>query len=179
MAATLFGPSAIVLVGRHDSRLELGRKAGATHVVNSKNTDAVAFVKELTGGRGATSIIDTVANKTSLSQALEVAQAGAWISVIGFGHLYAPVDAPYTASLFRNLHIHTGVVLLGAHVHRLLPLVERGRIDPSIIFTDLLPLAEATPTQLPQPRAGQKWRHLRPVQQKRLPWPFRFQRFPL
>ncbi len=55
----------------------------------------------------------------------------------------APVDAPYTASLFRNLHIHTGVVPVGAYLHRLLPLVERGRIDPSIIFTDLLPLAEA------------------------------------
>lgn len=143
IAATLFGPSAIVLIGRHDSRLALGKKAGATHVVNAKNTDPVAFVKELTDGRGAASIVDTVAGKLSLTQTLEVARAGARISVIGFGHLYAPVDAPYSAALFRNLHIHTGIVPVAAYVHRLLPLVERGRIDPSIIFTDILPLAEA------------------------------------
>lgn len=143
MAATLFGPAAIILVGRHDSRLELAKKAGATHVVNAKNTDPVTFVKELTAGRGAASIVDTVGGKLSLSQALEVARAGASISVIGFGHLYGPVDAPYSAALFRNLHIHTGVVPVAAYVHRLLPLVERGRIDPSLIFTDVLPLAEA------------------------------------
>ena len=143
MAATLFGPSTIILVGRHDTRLELGRKAGATHVVNAKNADPIAFVKDLTDGRGAASIIDTIGNKTSLSQTLEVARAGASISVIGLGHLFEPVDAPYSAALFRNLHIHTGLVTVNAYVNRLLPLVERGRIDPSIIVTDMLPLAEA------------------------------------
>ncbi|MBY0461306.1 MAG: alcohol dehydrogenase catalytic domain-containing protein [Gemmataceae bacterium] len=143
MAATLFGPAVIVLVGRHDSRLELGKKAGATHVVNGKNTDPVAFVKELTDGRGAASVIDTIGGKSSLTQTLAVARAGASISVTGFGHLFEPVDAPYSAAMFRNLHIHTGVVTVNAYVNRLLPLVERGRIDPSIIFTDVLPLADA------------------------------------
>ena len=143
MAATLYGPSAIVFVGRHDGRLDLGKKNGATHVVNTKTGDPVEFVKELTHGRGAESIVDTVGNQTSLSQTLDMARAGASISVIGFGHLFAPVDAPYSAALFRNLTIHTGVVNVGAYVNKLLPLVERGRIDPSVIFTDTLPLAEA------------------------------------
>ena len=143
MAATLYGPSAIVFVGRHDGRLELGKKSGATHVVNARTTDPVEYVKELTHGRGAESIVDTIGNQTSLRQTLDMARAGASISVIGFGHLYAPVDAPYSAALFRNLTIHTGVVNVGAYVNALLPLVERGRIDPSVIFTDTLSLAEA------------------------------------
>lgn len=143
MASTLFGPSAIILVGRHDSRLAMGKKAGATHTVNARNSDPVAYIKELTENRGATSIVDTVGGKVSLNQALEVAQAGASISVLGFGHLYSPVDAPYSAALFRNLHIHTGIVTVGAYIHRLLPLVESGRIDPSIIFTDVLSLSDA------------------------------------
>ncbi len=142
MAATLFGPSTIILIGRHDSRLALGVKAGATHVVNGKTTDPNEFVKELTDGRGAASVIDTIGNKTSLDQMLAIARAGASISVTGFGHLFEPVDQPYSSALFRNLHIHTGVVTVNAYVNKLLPLVERGRIDPSIVFTKTLPLAE-------------------------------------
>jgi threonine dehydrogenase-like Zn-dependent dehydrogenase len=48
-----------------------------------------------------------------------------------------------SSSRSTNLHIHAGVVTVNAYVDRLLRLVERGRIDPSIIFTDTLPLAEA------------------------------------
>lgn len=144
MAATLFGPAQVVLVGRHDGRLEFSRqKCGATHIVNGKTTDPVEYVKEMTQGRGAMSIIDTIGNQASLQQALAMAQPGAKISVLGFGHLYAPVDAPYSEALFRNLTIHTGIVNVAAYMHKLLPIVEGGRIDPSVIFTDTLPLAEA------------------------------------
>jgi len=143
MAATLFGPSTIILVGRHDSRLELAKTIGATHVVNSKNEDPVAFVKSLTNGRGANSIIDSAGNKSAITQGMEMSQAGASISVLGFGHLYEPVDQPYSSALFRNITVHTGVVNVAAYMEKLLPIVERGIIDPSKIFTDILPLSEA------------------------------------
>lgn len=143
MAATLFGPSTIILVGRHDDRLELAKKIGATHVVNSKNDDPIEFVKALTEGRGANSIIDSVGNKSAITQGMEMSQAGASISVLGFGHLYESVDQPYSSALFRNITIHTGVVNVAAYIEKLLPIVERGIIDPSIIFTDILPLSEA------------------------------------
>lgn len=144
MAASLFAPAQVIFVGRHDGRLEFGRqKSGATHTINGKTSDPVEYIKELTQGRGAMSIIDTIGNQTSLKQSLDMAQAGASISVLGFGHLFAPVEAPYSEALFRNLTIHTGIVNVAAYMHKLLPLVENGRIDPSVIFTDTLPLAEA------------------------------------
>lgn len=144
MAAGLFAPAHIVLVGRHDGRLQHAMdNSGATHIVNGKNTDPIEYVKGLTGGYGATSVIDTIGNKVSIKQALDMSQAGAGISVLGFGHLYEEVDAPYPEALFRNLTIHTGVVNVIAYMKILLPLVESGRIDPSSIFTDILPLAEA------------------------------------
>lgn len=143
MAATLFGPSTIILVGRHESRLALAKTIGATHVVNAKNEDPVEFVKSLTHGRGANSVIDSVGNKSAITQGMEMTQAGASISVLGFGHLYEPVEQPYSSALFRNITIHTGVVNVAAYMEKLLPIVERGVIDPSAIFTDILPLAEA------------------------------------
>jgi len=144
MAAKLFNPAQVILVGRHDSRLEFGQqKSGATHAVNAKNHDPVEFVKNLTHGYGAMSIIDTVGNQTSIQQALAMAHAGGKLSVLGFGHLYAPVDAPYSEALFRNLTIHTGIVNVAAYMKTLLPMVESGRLDPGVIFTDTLPLADA------------------------------------
>ena len=144
MAAGLFDPAQIILVGRHDERLEFGKKAGATHTVNGKTEDVAEYVKNLTDGYGAMSVIDTAGNQASLKQSLDVAQAGAAISVLGFGHLYAPVDAPYSDALFRNLTIHTGIVNVAAYMKTLLPMVESGRVDPSILFTQTLPLEEVT-----------------------------------
>lgn len=77
IAASLFNPEQIVLVGRHDSRLAFGlNKSGAAHVVNGKTDDPIEFVKSVTGGYGAMSIIDTVGNQDSISQALAMAHAG-------------------------------------------------------------------------------------------------------
>ena len=144
MAASLFNPGQVILVGRHESRLAFAKtKAGATHAVNGKNEDPVEFVKNLTNGYGATSIIDSVGNKSSLDQGLAMAHAGGKLSILGFGHLFAPVDQPYSTSLFKNLTVHTGVVNVAAYMSKLLPMVESGRIDPSVIFTDTLPLDEA------------------------------------
>lgn len=144
LASSLFAPAQIVLVGRHESRLKFAREnSGATHTVNAKETDPVEFVKELTGGYGAMSIIDSVGNPSSIKQALAMSQAGAKLSVLGFGHLFAPVEAPYPEALFRNLTIHTGIVNVVAYMNTLLPIVASGRIDPSVIFTDTLPLDEA------------------------------------
>jgi threonine dehydrogenase-like Zn-dependent dehydrogenase len=84
-----------------------------------------------------------VGNKDSLDQGLAMAHAGGKLSILGFGHLFAPVDQPYSTSLFKNLTVHTGVVNVAAYMNTLLPIVESGRIDPSVIFTDTLPLDEA------------------------------------
>lgn len=143
MAANLFAPAQIIHVGRHDGRLEHGRKNGATHVVNSKKTDPVEYVKSLTKGYGALSVIDTAGSPESIKQSMDMAQAGAHISILGFGHLFAPAEAPYNEALFRNLTIHTGVVNVAAYMNILLPMVESGRLDPSVIFTDILPLEDA------------------------------------
>jgi len=144
LAAGLFNPEQVILVGRHDTRLEMGqKKSGATHVVNGKDEDPVEYVKSLTNGYGAMSIIDTIGNKKSLEQGLAMAHSGGKLSVLGFGHLYAPVDAPYPDALFRNLTVHTGIVNVASYMKTLLPIVESGSIDPSVIFTDTLPLAEA------------------------------------
>jgi len=53
MWAKLQGPGKVVGVDPHESRLELGRRAGCDEVVNAAESSSVEAVRALTGGRGA------------------------------------------------------------------------------------------------------------------------------
>ncbi|MGK5174089.1 zinc-binding dehydrogenase, partial [Geodermatophilus sp. CPCC 205761] len=56
--AKLAGASTIIAVDIDDRKLEWAKKMGATHTVNSKNTDAVEAIKGHTGGFGVDVAID-------------------------------------------------------------------------------------------------------------------------
>ncbi|MDX8045314.1 NAD(P)-dependent alcohol dehydrogenase [Gracilibacillus sp. S3-1-1] len=50
MAAKITSCKHIIAVDLHDSRLELAKELGATHVINGKNGDVVEQIKEITNG---------------------------------------------------------------------------------------------------------------------------------
>lgn len=58
--ARLAGATTIVAIDVDDRKLEWAREFGATHTVNSRQTDPVEAVRELTGGHGADVTIDAV-----------------------------------------------------------------------------------------------------------------------
>jgi 2-desacetyl-2-hydroxyethyl bacteriochlorophyllide A dehydrogenase len=142
-AATLFGAGAIVMVGHHDDRLRAATRYGTTHVVNSTDTDALEAIRELTLGRGADAVIDCVGTNTTITQALTVTRPGGSLSLMGIRFLFEPTDPPFAAAFMGNIRIHTGLCPAPAYIPRLLNAVEHGRIDPSVIFTHTLDLAEA------------------------------------
>lgn len=79
-AACLRSPRAIVLAGHHDDRLGLGRRLGATHVVNtSSNGDLAQVLGDLTDGRGPDAVIDAVLSATSLAMAADAARPAAYV----------------------------------------------------------------------------------------------------
>jgi hypothetical protein len=50
---------------------------GATHTINAKQTDPIEAIKELTDGRGADALIETISSNDSLTRALLAAATGA------------------------------------------------------------------------------------------------------
>ena len=59
MAAKICGCGPIVAVDVVESRLELARELGATHVINSKNEDPIEAIMAATDGKGADFSMDT------------------------------------------------------------------------------------------------------------------------
>src|SRR3978361_1018700 len=68
--AKLAGATTIVAVDIDDRKLEWAKGFGATHTVNSRQTDAVEAVKAATGGFGADVAIDAVGHPAVFEQAL-------------------------------------------------------------------------------------------------------------
>ena len=65
----------LVVVGHHDSRLEMALKFGATSVINSKNSDAWKKLMELTNNVGFDVSIEYAGNADSLRLAASVCKA--------------------------------------------------------------------------------------------------------
>jgi len=69
VGARLAGATTIVAVDLDDRKLEWARRFGATHTVNSKQTDPVAAIRAATNGHGADVCVEAVGHPEVLRQA--------------------------------------------------------------------------------------------------------------
>ncbi len=65
----LAGAATIIAVDVDDRKLSKAKELGATHTINSTQTDAVEGIQELTGGNGADVVIDAVGRPETYQQA--------------------------------------------------------------------------------------------------------------
>lgn len=78
------GASTVLLSGRKDSKLEVGRSMGADAVVNASKEDVAAFVMERTRGKGAEVIVETSGNPAVIGEIPRLAAQRAVVPLIGF-----------------------------------------------------------------------------------------------
>jgi S-(hydroxymethyl)mycothiol dehydrogenase len=69
LGARLAGAKTIIAVDIDDRKLEWAKEFGATHVINSRDTDPVAGIRELTGGFGADVVIEAIGRPETYRQA--------------------------------------------------------------------------------------------------------------
>ncbi|MEV7694785.1 Zn-dependent alcohol dehydrogenase [Microbacterium sp. NPDC089189] len=81
--AVIAGASKIIAVDVADDKLDNARHFGATHTVNSKTVDAVAAVKELTGGAGADFVFDFVGAPGVTRSGFDMLAQGGGLYLIG------------------------------------------------------------------------------------------------
>ncbi|MCZ2818122.1 S-(hydroxymethyl)mycothiol dehydrogenase [Modestobacter sp. VKM Ac-2984] len=81
--AKLAGATTIVAVDVEDRKLEWARRFGATHTVNSRETDPVAAIKALTGGFGVDVAIDAVGHPQVFDQAFYARDLAGRLVMVG------------------------------------------------------------------------------------------------
>lgn len=82
MAARVAGCTTVIAVDRHQSRLDLALELGATHVINTSETDLTEGIVEITGG-GADAILDTTAVPQLLVAAAQALAIRGTLALVG------------------------------------------------------------------------------------------------
>jgi threonine dehydrogenase-like Zn-dependent dehydrogenase len=75
----------VIAVDVVPERLTLARELGADHVINSRETDPVAAIQELTGGLGASAMLETSGNPDARVQALKSIRPFGRCCYVGMG----------------------------------------------------------------------------------------------
>jgi threonine dehydrogenase-like Zn-dependent dehydrogenase len=140
LAAKRLGAQQIILNGRHTDRTDLGRDFGATDVVTERGDDAVAKVRELTGGDGTHAVIECVGTEQSLITAVGVVRDGGVVSRLGVSQ-YTQVPMGFD-TMMRNLTLTGGAAPARAYIEELMPDILDGSIEPGRVFDRIIGLDE-------------------------------------
>ncbi|WP_262847556.1 S-(hydroxymethyl)mycothiol dehydrogenase [Mumia quercus] len=81
--SALAGAGTIIAVDIDAKKLDAATRLGATHTVNSSETDAVEAIKELTGGFGADVVIDAVGRPETWKQAFYARDLAGTVVLVG------------------------------------------------------------------------------------------------
>ena len=81
--ANIFGAAKTVVFDISPERLELGKRLGATHGVNTLDEDFMEQVKELTDGKGFDYVFETAGNTITMKMAFELAANKANVCFVG------------------------------------------------------------------------------------------------
>ncbi len=123
-----------------EERRALASRLGADVVIDPTHEDPVQRVKELTGGRGADVVFDTVAVSAAADQAIQM--AGPMGKVI----FYSSIHPDKPISISPNMMHHTELTITGSvspsvrDFLRSTTLLSKGMMEVTPLITDIVPL---------------------------------------
>jgi threonine dehydrogenase-like Zn-dependent dehydrogenase len=134
------GSGKIILAGRKDAKLAIGRKLGADVLVNMDKEDLREAVMRETNGRGADVVLDTTGAADIINLSIALTRSSGYIVFPGFYERLLDNFA------IDNIIVRN-VTLIGAAAavdmqRRILDLLDRGHIDLKPMITDRYPFAK-------------------------------------
>lgn len=135
MALKAEGVNTIYVVDIMEKRLEKALEIGATAVINSSKVNPIEEINKLTAGEGVNLVIETAGTEITTCQAINVAQKGSNIVLVGYsktGEMILPIslaiDKELTfKSVFRYRHIYPMAI----------EAVASGKVDLKSIVTNI------------------------------------------
>jgi S-(hydroxymethyl)glutathione dehydrogenase / alcohol dehydrogenase len=137
-AAAFSGAHPVVAVDIHRPKLDLARRLGATHTVNSKEIELMRGVREALGGEGADVVVENTGRAELIRAACDLAASDGRAILGG-------VPRRGQDALIDTLPLHFGKILAGSHggeaepardIPRYLRLVASGRLDFAALVTE-------------------------------------------
>lgn len=132
IAARRLGAEQIIIMGRHQARIDLARQFGATHVVTERGDEAIERVRELTGGFGVRSVLECVGTGQAMATSMAIARPGGAIGRVGVPH-YEVIEHAQPM-FYGNVIVAGGPAPVRSYIDELLPDIMEGRIEPGRVL---------------------------------------------
>ncbi len=134
--AKLSGATTIIGVDRLRNRLEIAKRMGADHVIDSSAVDPVEEIMRLTDGRGVDVAIEALGTQATFEACLRVLRPGGTLSSLG---VYSGDLKISLGAFAAGLGEHTIVTSLcpggKERMRRLMSVIQAGRVDLSPMVT--------------------------------------------
>lgn len=141
--ARLCGAAPIIIIGQSPRRLEIAKTMGADHVISvEKVKDPVAAIKELTAGRGADYVIESVGTSHTYEQALQMVRPGGTVAAFGLAGAEETVAMSPFDLVMGEKNLAGSCAGVGNDWTDAIALLQYGRVDPSPLFSMIVPLEE-------------------------------------
>jgi len=137
--ARLVGAPLIVVADVMPARLDMARQMGATHIVNSREADALETVHELTAGQGVDLVIEAAGQSASRQQAIAAARRAGTVVFLATGREATPID--FTGFVPREVHLRGTQCYTDADFSLALALLASGEVEVASMVTEL-PLSQ-------------------------------------
>lgn len=149
--ARLSGAGLVLTVDVREEACWVSRELGADHALNGRTADAVAAVRDLTGGVGADVVFECaggspkqgLAGHQTLVQAVDAVRSGG--KVVGVSWFGGPVPLDVDALRERSLRYLFPDISTQAHLEHTVRLVASGRVRLKPTITHVLHGIEAVP----------------------------------
>ncbi|MBA3618390.1 MAG: zinc-binding dehydrogenase, partial [Acidothermales bacterium] len=143
MGARLAGAATVIGVDVDDRKLDWARRAGATQTVNSRSTDPVEAVRELTGGFGADVVIDAVGRPETYQQAFDARDLAGTVVLVGVPTPEMVLELPLLDVFGRGGALKSswyGDCLPSRDFPMLIDLYLQGRLDLDLFVSETIGL---------------------------------------
>ncbi|BBC38913.1 Mycothiol-dependent formaldehyde dehydrogenase [Streptomyces graminofaciens] len=139
----LAGAEKIIAVDIDDRKLSTAKNIGATHTVNSRETDAVEAIRELTGGFGADVVIEAVGRPETYKQAFYARDLAGTVVLVGVPTPEMKLELPLLDVFGRGGALKSswyGDCLPDRDFPMLINLYLQGRLDLEAFVTETIGL---------------------------------------
>jgi len=140
------GVAKIILIGKYEFNMEIGRKLGADHLLYANKTTAderYQFVRDHTGGNGVDIALEMVGSQESIVDCFRMVRKAGRVTAFGIA-AQSPLPVDYNAGIvFKGCQVHgiNGRKLFDTW-YRNRNLLAAGRLDVSPVITHLFALED-------------------------------------
>jgi S-(hydroxymethyl)glutathione dehydrogenase/alcohol dehydrogenase len=139
------GAAKIIAIDIIDSKLEMATQFGATHTINSKDTDnLLEAVQQLTDGNGVEYAFEAIGVPAAATEAFNITRAGGTTVVVGMHPLGSEISVPGPAFLQEKKLIGCmyGSTRFREHMPKLIDLFLQDKLDLTSLVSRRLKLED-------------------------------------